>query len=276
LFPCATPDDTRSGRLVMWWWLLPVAVLVYRRFRKPAANEVSDPARNVFMSNLTVVVASIVYVIPLELVIGFPVSNLMFTMVLASTLMGSGSSILANYGAPQLPGGWRKDFKLKLQVLAQWLAMVADKSPDFAYVFLCGVFLPAAPNLLVVVIIFRRAVLSCNAYAAKNLPGNRIYARIKPMYDKHVKPREAQWKQMCNVLEIVLGFQLIVGILLPTRQILTTVLYWHFLKLRLSMQRSYPDAVAAWKTVEAKAGPIPRLIPAFIMDRIKGWMNPPR
>mmetsp|Transcript_42340 Transcript_42340/g.92402 ORF Transcript_42340/g.92402 Transcript_42340/m.92402 type:complete len:262 (+) Transcript_42340:63-848(+) len=259
----------------MWYWLLPVAVLLYRRFRKPAANEVADPARNVFISNLTVVVASIVYIIPLELLVGFPVSNLMFTMVLASTLMGSGSSIMANYGAPQLPdaGGWRKGYKMKFQAAAQWLAVVADKSPDFSYVFLCAVFLPAAPNLLVVMIIFRRSVLSCNAFAAKNMPENRIYVRIKPMYDKHVKPREAQWKHVCNVLEIVLGFQLIVGILLPSRQILTTVVYWHFLKLRFSMQRSHADALAAWKAVEERAGPVPRFIPAFIMNRIKGWFS---
>lgn len=218
-----------------------------------------------------------VYIFPLELVGLGRFKKAAYSMSIWSVVMTAMYVINMNYGFPEVPGGinmsnWRNVIAQHLQ---PWLQKVMTQSTDFHILFFGMIFLNAYPSVAVLLILGRRSLWSCCTYCAKNTPESRIWLMIKPSWDK-LKSMEQDVLLYSALAEIILGVWLIASLFLPQRQILTTILYWNFLKTRYQVPRSQPMHLKAWMLLGAQVEPLLSKVPILQkpIGYAKDWFRP--
>merc|ERR1719382_398419 len=131
---------------------------------------------------------------------------------------------------------------------------------DFHFLFFALIFLTAYPSLLALAILGRRSLWFVGTYCKNNTPGNTLWLRVAPSWEK-LKAREEEVLSYSTLAEILLGFWLVVALVLPTRQILTCILYWNYLKTRYQVPRSHQQHAQAWGKLYQQAAPLLKVAP---------------
>jgi hypothetical protein len=268
----------------MYWLLVPV--VLYFGISKIAPRLLPflpslPPQKIVFYGHFSALAASLIYILPVEL---FGLGALKRVAYLASlwfNVLTSLWTIKSNYGAPPIPqiGGLslttiKQSATAALQTMAPWLQK-AMMGVDFNFLFLALIFLTAYPSVWVLVILGRRSLWSVCKYAESNMQESRLWLLFKTTWDK-LKAKEAEVLHYSTMAEILLGFWLVVNIFLPSRQILTCILYWNFLKTRYQVPRSHPLHAKAWLQIRQQVDPVLKKVPLLErpIDIAKGWFQP--
>jgi len=263
----------------MWWILAVIGLFV---FRKQIARRFGsllpslEPQRTAFYGHLVTVLSVLVYVFPFDLFGLHGLKRVAYLSSLWSVVMTSIFTIKANYGAPTLPenlswSNWRETCTTTLQ---PWLQK-AMMGVDFNFLFFALIFLTANPSIMALLILGRHRLWAVCTYASKNMPGNRLWLCFAPTWAK-LKAQEPQVLAYAAMGEIVLALWLTVSLFLPTRQILTCLLYWNYLKMRYQVPRSQGLQLQAWRQLGGIVEPVFRAVPILRrpVDFAKDWFQP--
>jgi len=261
-------------------WLLPVALYLFRN-RLATLTASLPPQKTVFQGHLATLVFALLYILPLEFVGLGAVKRPAYLGSLWCNILTLLWTIKCNYGTPPIPevssfsmSNWRQSGQAALQQLAPWLQK-AMQGVDFHWLFFVLIWIAANPSVFAVVIIGRRSLWSVGSYCSKNMPENRLWKAFAPTWAK-LKEREPQVLHASSLAEILLGIWLVVSMLLPWRQILTTILYWSFLRQRYQVPRSHEAHLKAWRQLGDKAAPLLQAAPFLHkpLDMAKAWFQP--
>jgi len=262
------------------WHLALFAALFF--FRKQIAQRIAPllpalpPQKAVFYGHLVTVVAAAAYILPLEFVGLRGVKRLAYLASLWSTILTSIFTIKANYGAPPVPEGlslsnWRQVCATTLQ---PWLQK-AMTGVDFAFLFFALIFVTSNPSVAALLILGRHRLWAVCTYCSKNTPESRLWLAFAPTWAK-LKAQEQQVLAYAATAEILLAFWLTVSLLLPSRQILTCIMYWNYLKTRYQVPRSHELHAQAWRQLGQQIQPALKAVPILQkpIDFAKGWFQP--
>merc|ERR1719330_1830932 len=132
---------------------------------------------------------------------------------------------------PQLSGFSMAAIQQMMPTVQPWLQKVL-LTPDFHFLFFALIFIVANPALFPLLILARRSFWAVCTYCSKTPDAQGLVWKIcKPAWEK-VKPKEAEVLQQSALAEILVAFWLTVSLFLPSRQILTCILYWNYLRMR--------------------------------------------
>jgi len=262
------------------WWLAIFAVLYF--FRGKIAERLApilpsfSPQQAAIYGHAATLATGAIFVLPIEFFGLGAVKRFCYMTCLWSNIFASGITLKANYGSPPMP---EKISISALKSLAngplQEYLMKVTPSADFMSLFFCLIFMPAYPSLPVVALLGRRSLWTVCGHCQKTGQGGRLFAMFKPRWEA-LKTQEQRVLLAGAVGEILLGFWLTVSIALPSRQLLTTFMYWNYLKMRYQSPRSNQLHSQAWKSVEATVAPVLRVAPFLQkpIDMAKGWFQP--
>lgn len=269
------------------WHLLLIGGLVM--FRKQVATVLapvlsklplpeSTPQKNNFYGNLITLVTAVFFVLPIEFLGLGGLKRLAFIASLWAVIVTCGLNIKVNYGAPPMPqmtGFSMAAIKEMMPGIQPWLQKVL-LSVDFHFLFFSLIFVLATPSMFALLILLRRSFWAVCTFAAKTPEvQGKIWDRTKGFWEK-CKAREAEVLQQSALAEVMLGFWLVISIFLPSRQIMTTFLYWNYLKIRFQTPKSQAHHMKAWMQVQNTVQPVLRMAPFLQkpIDMGKEWFKP--
>lgn len=265
----------------MWWLVVAVGLFVFRKQIASRAGPLLPsltPQQAAFRGQLITLCACVVFVLPIELVGLGAAKHLAWTITMWTAIMTSGMTIKANYGLPPMPTAMSisglKEFAAG--PLQPWVQK-AMLSVDFNFVFFGLIFVTAYPSILPAAVLGRRALWSVGTHCSKTPEGEQgcVWGMMKPRWES-LKAQEAKVLHMSAVLEIVIAFWLTASLFLPSRQILTCLMYWNYLKTRFQAPRSAVLHGQVWREIGDKAQPLLRVAP-FVqkpIDMAKDWFKP--
>lgn len=266
------------------YWLIGVAALVL--FRKQLAGFLAPymatipPNRLAFFGNLTTLVSAALYILPFEFVGLGVLKRPSYLLSLWSVVVTLAWSIYSNHGSPPLPenfsfSNWRESLASMQMRLQPWLQK-ALLGVDFHFLFFALIFVSAHPSVFALAILCRRALWSVCTHAGKEMAENPLWKRFAPVW-AGLKAKEAEILHWSVMMEILLGFWLVVSLLLPTRQFLTLILYVNFLKTRYQVPRSQAMHAKAWAQIGKTIEPAVKALPILQkpIDMGKAWFKPP-
>lgn len=247
------------------WWIAIFAGLYFGRsyiakFAAPFLPDIS-PISAAFYLHCIVIVGSVVYAIPLELV-GFGiVKRPSYLLAMWSTTLSSILTLKGNYGSPPFPenfsiSNFKQSFAAFSVKLQPWLQQ-AMMSVDFHFLFFSLIFLAATPSVWVLLILGRRSLWTVCTTMAKNESKSRLWLMFAPQWDK-LKAKNTEVLEYSAMAEVLLGLWLTVALAFPMRQILTCILYWNYLKMRYQMlnMKGKTEHKKAWGQLGARVQPI--------------------
>lgn len=257
-----------SGK--MMWMLFPAGLFFFRGkiagFLAPYLP-VLNPQKTAMLGHMVTLGAGFVYILPVELAGLGAVKRPMFMLSMWSTILTCMSTIKANIGLPaiSMPGGLslstiKSGAQTAMMQIQPWLQK-AMMSPDFAFLFFALIFLTAYPSVAPLVILGRKSLWTVCTLAEKEMPENRSWLRFKPIWENKLKPKTEQVTHYAALAEIALGFYLVVCLMLPTRQLLATLLYWNYLTTRYKVPRSRKHHGPAWKEIGDRFEPVFKALP---------------
>lgn len=263
------------------WWLAALAGAFYFRGKIAAVlgPMLPDlpPQKTVFFGHLLVLIGSVLYILPLEFVGLQAVKAMAFRFSIWSTVLTLMLTIKTNYGLPPMPQNMSfSNFKeVAATTLQPWLQKAMMEGVDFHFLFFALIFLTAYPSVWALLILGRRSLWSVCSYASKNMAGNKLWLMFSPTWDK-LKKRESEIQLYSAIAEITLGVWLAVSVLLPTRQLIATFLYWSFLRTRYQVPRSHGIHLQAWRRLEQQVSPVLKALPILNkpIDMAKAWFQP--
>lgn len=240
------------------------------------------PTKIVFYGHCITLVASCLYVLPIELA-GFGAQKRMFyTLSMWSCIMTAMFTIKVNYGVPDMPQGLGFSMAAIKQAMASqvqpWLQRVMMNSKDFSWLFFSLIFLTAYPSVVPLVLLARRSLWSVCVYCSKpdnNMTDNFFWRRLQPIWEGKLKPNTEKVSEYSAQGEIALGFFLVVSMFLPTRQMLLTLLYWNYLTTRYKIPATPHYHEKAWKAIGEKAEPVLKMAPFLnpLIEKAKGFFK---
>lgn len=237
-----------------------------------------NPQKNSFYGHLLMLAGGVIFVLPIEF-IGFGgLKRLAYLASLWSTIVTSGMNIKANYGAPPMPqisGFSMAAFKELIPTMQPWLEKTL-LSVEFHFLFFALIFVVANPSLFALLILARRSFWAVCSYCVKTPDAQgRLWQLAKPMWEK-LKTKETEVLQQSALAEIMLAFWLTVSLFLPSRQIITCILYWNYLKIRFQAPKSAVHHVKAWGQIDNTVSPVMRVVPFLSkpIDMAKEWFKP--
>jgi hypothetical protein len=239
-----------------------------------------DPERTVYNGHVMTLVSCFLFTLPIEFAGLGQVKILAYKMCLWSCVMTAVLKIKFNNGAPPMPSGpmslsnIRESATQAAQTVAPWLQKVMMGGVDFHFLFLAVIFLNAYPALPVALILGRRSLWTVCTYCQKNSPDQFLFKRFAPTWTK-LNAKTEEVMIYASLAEILLGVWLAVSMFLPSRQIVTTILYWHFLKTRYQVPRSQKYQIQAWRSLDQQVAPVFNKVPILRkpVDLVKGWFT---
>mmetsp|Transcript_3892 Transcript_3892/g.7868 ORF Transcript_3892/g.7868 Transcript_3892/m.7868 type:complete len:278 (-) Transcript_3892:110-943(-) len=270
----------------MWWLAVAAGLLMFRgKIAQRLGPMLPDlpPQKTVFYGHLAMVVSAFAYVLPIEFVGLGVVKRMAYLTSMWSVVGTSVLTIKANCGGPPIPENMSfsnikqiiSNFQQTLLPAMQpWLQKVMQGN-DFVFLFLALIFLTAYPSVVALAILARHRLWAVCTYCSKNLPEHRLWLKFAPYWGV-LKAKEPEVLRSSALGEILLGFWLVVNLAMPTRQIMATILYWNYLRLRYQFQRSHELHLQAWRTLGQKAAPLLKALPVLQkpVDMAKGWFQP--
>jgi hypothetical protein len=267
----------------MWWLVVVGAAYVFRgkiaAKLKPLLT--ANPQQTAYKGNLVTLLAAICYPLPLELVGLGAIKRTAYMLCLWSVVLTSIATIGNNYGMPPLGDGisfsnWKQSMQSMMARTQPWLEKVMQQGPAFHVLFFALIFLAAYPSMPAILILGRRALWTVCTQCAKQNAGGMVWSRFQSTWTK-LKAREEEVVLYSTLAEIGIGIWFVVSLLLPSRQIFTTLLYWNYLKTRYQVPGSWQKQhFAAWRMLGSRAEPVLKAVPILNkpLDMAKGWFQP--
>lgn len=227
---------------------------------------------------MVLLVAALVYLIPMEFMGLGGVKRMAYIMALWAQVLNAAFTITANYKdrMPEIPttGFSMAAMKETMAKAAPWLQEVM-MGVDFHFLFFALIFLAATPSVIVLGILGRRSLWSVCTYCSKNTPENKLWVRFLPTWNQ-LKAKEKQVLFYSCLAEVGLGLFLVAQIATPSRQLITCLLYWNYLRTRYQVPRSHPQHLEAWQFLGAKVQPLLRMVPPLNipLNYAKNWFQP--
>lgn len=246
----------------------------------------TTPQKNAFYGHLLMLLGGVIFALPIEFV-GFGwLKRLGYLLSLWSVIVTSGMNIKVNYGdqfpgMPQMSGFSIAAIKQTASQMMPAMQPFLEKallSVDFHFMFFALIFVVANPSLFAVLILARRSFWAVCSYWVKTPEAQgRLWQLAKPLWEK-LKAKEAEVLQQSALAEIMLGFWLTVSLFLPSRQILTCILYWNYLKIRYqaAVAGKSKHHIQAWDQIGNSTQPVLKMVPFLQkpLDMAKGWFKP--
>lgn len=261
----------------MWWLVAAAGLYLFRGKIAQYASKIfpsSTPQETAFMGHLTMLLSSIGFV--LLSVVGFAgVGRSLYMMSMWSTIVTAILTIKANYGMPPTPQKLGiAELKAFVPTLQPWL-QGAMTGPDFPFLFFGLIFVTAYPSIPALLILGRRSLWSVCTYCVKNTPERRLWKAFAPIWEK-LKAKEKEVLAYSAMAEILLAIWMTACIFLPSRQLMTTFLYWNYLRTRYQVPRSHPLHAQAWAQLGQHVQPALNAVPLLNkpLDMAKAWFQP--
>lgn len=269
------------------WWLIPIAGLMLFRGRiaerlSPLVGSLS-PQKTALCGHMCMLIGALIYILPFELVGFRALKRPAYLFSIWSATLTMMWAIYSNYGLPPMPQGfsfsnWRQSLQNAAMALQPWMQK-ALLGVDFHFLFFALIFVAAYPSIWALLILGRRSLWAVCTHYSKDPPTNRLWTTFAPTWAK-LKAKEKEVLNYSVMAEILLGFWLTVSLLLPSRQFLTCLMYWNFLRTRYQIPRSHAVHAEAWARIGAAASPVLNQIQKVAilkkgLDAAKGWFAPP-
>lgn len=199
---------------------------------------------------------------------GLQINYLFWNGAIWTCIMSSALTIGANNGPPPIKAGWQ-ECKVYLAKISQ--------AAEFQWFFFAIIFVGANPFFGVLLILARRSFFIVFKAAQKQtavLSKHPQWETIRPLFET-MSAKESDILLKATVAEIALGFYLILMLLTPERQLVTTFIYWNFLRMRFQTPRTRKNQDEAWALVHQKTDPIVSKIPGSgkILDMAKNYFK---
>ena len=248
-----------------------------RRYAVPSGATANaalfDPKSIVVALNGISVCAGVVYLLTVNSTARF------FSII--SAILASVLVIYANYGIPKVS---RSAIRQPMQ---EYFSRCMSGA-EFPFLFFALMFTndAATQNLGLVpfgladyvstLLVIRRSVWFLGSHGNSAWKGISVWDRFFQPIWNHLNARTSSIIQLSSVVEIIIGFWMIILILTPARQLMTCFVYWNFLRIRYLAPRSRPAHVAAWNRLDEKTRPIQISIPLLArpIAFMKNWFNP--
>lgn len=270
----------------MWWLAIAAGVFFFRdRIAKLLAPILPDasPARLAFFCQCAMLLAALIYVVPLELVGFGVVKRPAYLMSIWATTVSCIFTLKGAYGAPPMPenfsfGNIRNIKQIMMDHLPKiqpWLINM-QQSNDFHALFFSLIFLTAQPSMWVLLIVGRRSLWQVCTDSQKNRPDARLWKMFAGTWEK-LSAQKDKVLLYDALAQILLGLWLVVALFLPMRQILTALLYWNYLRMRYQSPRAGAVNLQAWNQLGQNFGPILRIVEKTplkkALDYAKNWFE---
>jgi len=264
------------------YWLVLVAGLYLGRshiakFLAPYLQRL-DEQMIVFYGHSVVVSCGLLYILPIDFIGLEILKRPTYLICFWCSIAIMGYTVKVNYGFPTFPANLGfSNWKEGLQAVAPYMQNVLSKSVDFHFLFFALIFVAAYPSVFALVILWRRSLFAVATHVAKHerLQG-RVWRTLEPHWNKTKQPQTAEDVKLYSALaEILLGFWLTASLFMPTRQILTCILYWNYLKTRFQVPRSKPDHARAWGRIKNHVDPALSMVPFLNkpLSYAQQWFN---
>lgn len=264
----------------MWWMIAVAGAFFFRgqiaKFLAPLLPDM-DHQKVAFYGHAVTLAGGIAYIIPVELVGLGMLKRPCYIASMWATVLSSIFLIKGNYGGPDIPQDISfSNWKEKMVQVQPWLMKVMS-SVDFHFLFFGLIFLAAYPSVWVLLILGRRSLWTLCTKMKKESPDNPLWKRFAPYWDT-LLAKQTQVLEYSALAEVMLGIWLTVSLFLPMRQIVTCILYWHYLKIRYQAERSRPQQQKAWSMLEQQAQPVLKMLPILHkpLGWAKDWFRPPQ
>jgi len=242
---------------------------------------ISNPNRAVFYGNLATLVAAAVATAPVEFIGLRALKRPAYLLSIWGAIATAMYTIKTNYGMPPVPAmqgnlslsNWKQIATQAVQTLQPWM-LKARLSKDLPFLYFALIFAMAYPSLLAPLILGRRALWFVCTKCPTEFPENRLWKYFEPVW-RWLKSREKEVLLYSSLAEIFLGIWLAVSLLLPSRQLLSTFMYWNYLKMRYQGQSSREVHDQAWRQMGQNIEPLFKVAPFLNkpLGYVKGWFQ---
>ena len=232
-----------------------------------------NPKSLVVVLNGVSVVSGVIYLISFN-------SSARFFCIL-SAIAASVLVIYVNYGLPRVS-------RAAIRGPLQDYFGKCMSGAEFAFLFFCLMFTNDATSKQVGLIpfglgdyvsaalIIRRCVWFLGSHGVVAWKGVSVWERFFLPTWTRLNARSNSIVEFSSLIEIGLGFWLILLVVTPARQIMICFVYWNFLRIRFLAPRSRASHQAAWSRVDTKTHSLRRSIPIIEtpVSFMKHWFNP--
>lgn len=188
-----------------------------------------------------------------------------------SSIAASTYIVYTNYGYPKLS---RQSFRAPLQ---DWFVKCMSGA-EFPFLFFTLMFLnetgPIFPfglaEYVAVALVVRRCVWFLGTHGSKAWVSNPVWSKYGNVVWGFVKAREVTVLEVCNLAEVFLGFWFILLLVTPSRRLMTSFVYWTYLRIRYMAPRSRPGHVVAWAQVDRLSKPLRTKVP--LVEKPVQWV----
>jgi hypothetical protein len=243
-----------------------------------------EPQQANFIGHSLALQGAVIYALPLEF-IGLGVfKRIGYITCIWSTIGTALYTLKSNVGAPPMPenlsfSALRSGLDKVMEPMKPWMQKALE-SVDFHFLFFALIFLNANPSIFPIAILGRRSLWSVATQCDKpESPFNQrwMWLKFKPTWDK-LKARGEEVVVYSALAEVMLAFWLTANLLLPSRQLFATFLYWYYLVMRYQVPRSHKHHAQAWQRLDASAAPLFKAVPVLRkpVEIAKGYFNPQR
>jgi len=272
------------------WWLVVFAGAFFLRsyiakFLAPILPNI-DGLRLAHYLNLALLFSAVAYILPIQLLGLGDIKRWLYIASMWCAVLSCGATLKTNYGAywPDLSGVSFsiRNYKETLSTVGmkmQPFLQQAMQSADFHSLFFSLIFLTSAPSIVVVFCVARRALWIVCTNCSKAETPNRLFSLFQPTWKKLLDKKDDVMLYE-SLAQVVYGLWLLVGLITPFRQIVTCVLFWHYLKMRFNVPTAMeqkankpPQHRKAWAVVAEKTKPVFDSLPILNkgVDFVKNW-----
>jgi hypothetical protein len=263
------------------WIIVAIAFVGYRFYKSRSVAGVVPklPVLGIFDPNMVAIALNLVTAVcGLFYLISFNSTGRFLTV--AASVVSSALVVVSNYGVPQIS---RQAIRAPLQ---DWFArcMAGAEFPFlyFSLMFLGGYASQFGPILglaeyVAVVILVRRAIWFLGTHASKSpvVSSNKVWLNTGNRLWLVLKARETTILELSAMFEVLIGFWMIVLIFSQARQLMSTFVYWTFLRIKYMAPRSRALHLGAWQQVDRMTKSVRVKIPVLekpIQMGVK-WFN---
>jgi hypothetical protein len=232
-----------------------------------------NPKTLIVVLNGGSVCAGLVYLLTINSVARF--------LCIVSAILASIFVIYANYGLPNVS---RNAIR---QPMREYFSKCMSGA-EFPFLFFALMFtndittqqLGLIPfglaDYLSALLVIRRSVWFLGSHGTAAWRGIAVWDRFfQPIWTR-LSANSTSIIELSGLVEILLGFWMIVLVLTPARQLMTTFVYWNFLRIRFMAPRSRATHVAAWAKLDARTRNLQQSVPVLArpIAFMKNWFHP--
>ena len=245
----------------MWYaTLILAAYYAFKRYqrRRYPGSQLLDVQSVAVTLHCVCLASSLLFLIGFE-----SLTNARFFSFL-STVLSTALTIYSIYGLPK--GG----------AYQLWISTVASGA-DFPFLMLSLIFIGGHlgyVDSVAVLLLARRSLWFVLTQFSKHSHNDPKLLFISNLWTT-LKAAESTVLLIAATAEIMIGFWLSIMIITPNRNIIATIMYWNFLRLRYQSPRSHEIHARSWTAIAEKADPLLKIeLVSRIVEKAQKWFKP--